>query len=564
MRALVRLMTVPAEKRDAGWLAESLQAAIQLELSTIPPYLYAAWSIDRQDPAADPSGVYDVIRGIAVEEMLHMGIACNLLAAIGVRPKIVQVAPGYPARLPKDIHAGLSVALASLTPELVLHTFMAIEEPAAHLVDDPDFTPSGALLIGQFYDALLHAFVALSPPISAAGQVSLNGLFPSFNLPAPFGDSFMIQSLDDVRAGIGLITRQGEGTAAGPFEDPGHPDELAHFYQFGEIFHGHRLTRTSPFSYTGDAVTMPPVRLVPPADNALPASIEFNRAYTHLLTDLEQAWSGSGATSLTDIVFSGMFALSQAADTLIQGGAGPAFVVVNDSGAPSTTPAVVAAAGHGQEAHVSLTTGAFRPDPSVHLAYFRDLDDWSNFHSTPEVRIAVESAFTLLDPWMAFAKDASREQAWIDALSGDPVRQAVTLLSANQKQTVETHYGVPVPLLTLLDGFERFGNDGLPDDPDRPEAPRHNMNAAIMWFMLSSFAEACVRLDVSTDFWTFHMRAILCGLLNDGLFRRRFTVQGFQPTPDGQLAVFQHVQAVADADLPAELRQRCVDSGFAG
>jgi hypothetical protein len=73
-----------------------------------------------------------------------------------------------------------------------------------------------------------------------------------------------------------------------------------------------------------------------------------------------------------------------------------------------------------------------------------------------------------------------------------------------------------------------------------------------------------VRLDVSTGFWTFHMRAILCGLLNDGLFRRRFTVQGFQPTPDGQLAVFQHVQAVADADLPAELRQRCVDSGFAG
>jgi hypothetical protein len=31
MRALVRLMTVPPEKRDDGWLEESLQAAIELE-----------------------------------------------------------------------------------------------------------------------------------------------------------------------------------------------------------------------------------------------------------------------------------------------------------------------------------------------------------------------------------------------------------------------------------------------------------------------------------------------------------------------------------------------------
>jgi hypothetical protein len=47
------------------------------------------------------------------------------------------------------------------------------------------------------------------------------------------------------------------------------------------------------------------------------------------------------------------------------------------------------------------------------------------------------------------------------------------------------------------------------------------------------------------------MRTILCGLLNDGLFRGRLRVQGFEATPDGQLAVFQHAQTSADADLPA-------------
>ena len=44
--ALVRLMTVPADQRDDRWLEEGLQKAVELEMSTIPPYLYAAWSID--------------------------------------------------------------------------------------------------------------------------------------------------------------------------------------------------------------------------------------------------------------------------------------------------------------------------------------------------------------------------------------------------------------------------------------------------------------------------------------------------------------------------------------
>jgi hypothetical protein len=247
--------------------------------------------------------------------------------------------------------------------------------------------------------------------------------------------------------------------------------------------------------------------------------------------------------------------------------------VVDDSGVPVPPSATGIQPAHARDephaavqdpgARVSLTTGAFRPDPSVHVAYFRDLDDWSSFHATPDVRAAVNVTFGFFDAWAAFARDASQEQAWTGSLSGDPVRQAVTMLAGCQQQTVEAHYGVPVPLLTLLDGFERFGNDGLPDDPERPQAPRHNMNAAIMWFVLSAFAEACVRLEISAEFWVFYMRAILCGLLNDGLFRGRLTVQGFEATPAGRLDVLQHVQAVADADLPAELRRRYLESGFA-
>jgi hypothetical protein len=232
--ALVRLMTVPAHQRDDRWLEESLQKAVELEMSTIPPYLYAAWSIDANQ---DPSGTRDVIVDIAKEEMLHMGIACNLLASIGGQPTIVRAAPRYPTHLPQHVHKGLQVALEPLSRDLLLRTFMAIEEPATHLVDDPDFVPSGSTLIGEFYDAVQHAFEARSHGFSAARQIDLDDSF--------FKGAFVVANLDDVRAGIGLIKRQGEGTSAAPFENRADPEELAHLYQFGEIAHGHRLTRTA-------------------------------------------------------------------------------------------------------------------------------------------------------------------------------------------------------------------------------------------------------------------------------------------------------------------------------
>lgn len=154
MQALARLMTVPTHQRDDRWLEKGLQAAVELEMSTIPPYLYAAWSIDADQ---DPSGTRDVIVDIAKEEMLHMGIACNLLGSIGGQPRIMRTAPRYPTHLPKHIHKGLQVGLEPFSRDLLLRTFMAIEEPATHVVNDPESVPSHSMLIGEFYDAVQHA-----------------------------------------------------------------------------------------------------------------------------------------------------------------------------------------------------------------------------------------------------------------------------------------------------------------------------------------------------------------------------------------------------------------------
>jgi Ferritin-like len=245
MKAIVRLMTVPPEQRDINWVREGLRAAVQLELSTIPPYLYARWSVPPGTP--DPSSCLATLRQIVKEEMMHMAIACNLLKAVGGRPDIIHLAPTYPAKLPKHVHAELDVGLEALSADVVRRTFMAIEEPIAHLVDDPDFPPSGALLIGQFYDGLIAALEKNAPAYTAAGQIDLSDFFSG-------SSSFVITGLEDAKAGVDVIKRQGEGTAAVPFENPADPGELAHFYQFGEMFHGRRLTTTLPFAYTGAEV----------------------------------------------------------------------------------------------------------------------------------------------------------------------------------------------------------------------------------------------------------------------------------------------------------------------
>src|SRR5437870_2800461 len=97
------LMNVPAAQRDVQWLAYSLQEAIQLEWSTIPPYLCAMWSIKVGPgiPAANTT-TRNEIRGIIDQEMLHMGLACNLLAGIGGTPNIYSenFVPHYPTELP--------------------------------------------------------------------------------------------------------------------------------------------------------------------------------------------------------------------------------------------------------------------------------------------------------------------------------------------------------------------------------------------------------------------------------------------------------------------------------
>src|SRR3954466_7119129 len=78
-----------------------LQKAIELEHSTIPPYLTAMFSLK---PGTNDE-IARLIRSIVQEEMLHMTIVGNILIAIGGRPAInvAGFIPKYPGSLPMSI-----------------------------------------------------------------------------------------------------------------------------------------------------------------------------------------------------------------------------------------------------------------------------------------------------------------------------------------------------------------------------------------------------------------------------------------------------------------------------
>src|ERR1041384_5502771 len=123
-KTISSLMKMKGQLSPLDFLLQSLPLAVELEFSTIPVYLCGMWSIQEQQGPA-----YDLINSIVIEEMLHMGLASNMLNAIGGQPEIDApgFVPTYPGPLPGDVRPPLTVAWRGLNTEFVLNLFMQIK-----------------------------------------------------------------------------------------------------------------------------------------------------------------------------------------------------------------------------------------------------------------------------------------------------------------------------------------------------------------------------------------------------------------------------------------------------
>jgi hypothetical protein len=316
-----------APTRDLTWLQDSLQAAIQVELTTIPPYLAAMWSL--KDPTSgNCSKANSFLFQVVLEEMLHMALACNMLCALGREPLIADAAPTYPGPLPGGVHPGLSVTIKRYC-ESQLKTFLTIEYPKGGPVALFWSRGTRYATIGQFYTAIYKAFddpaVVLPATFDTKDQLLL---------PAQLPDLTLIKSKTDAQAAIKLIQEQGEGTSKSPFEPGGSIASdfgLAHYYKFGELYFGHQIRANPdphpplPYDFHGPAIKVPSeADVFPMADvpkGGFGAAKDFDSSYSNLLRQLQKAWqegNGDGTSTNMDTAMNvSMPALTTEAQALL-------------------------------------------------------------------------------------------------------------------------------------------------------------------------------------------------------------------------------------------------------
>lgn len=281
-------------EKTLGILKATLQAAAEVELATIPIYLGTYYTINRtpgkNNPGEDtafpktPLSRYAneagaLIMSVAVEEMLHMSLACNVLYSLGQMPELYKKAPAkYPAYLPlhrlnkaNDAHDNTrneGIPLAGFSFDQLSH-FLAIEYPEA-----ADAVPEGSNwdTIGQIYSyvrCLIESKWISDCDFNASGnsgqQISsgdyspnnIDTVYPndSFNYQNPepvsgsnsaakvasyasdedshVGKTQLMQITDKVTAiqAITTICFQGEGFNQSKYDDPSE-GELSHYYKF--------------------------------------------------------------------------------------------------------------------------------------------------------------------------------------------------------------------------------------------------------------------------------------------------------------------------------------------
>ena len=267
--------------RTIAELQGHLALATKVELSTIPPYLYAMYSI--KDQSSDAARL---IASVVVEEMLHACLTTNLLLAIGGEPEFGEdVIPAYPEPLAHH-QPELMLTLDRCATELIRDTFMTIERPqvAGAPPEDDNYET-----LGQFYAALELAIMELDETdLFSRCQSDRQLSDPSFYGPVKFdaddsGGLMLIDGRSSAVDAIEIIIHQGEGVADERWADPDHL-ELTHYYKFEQLADG-----STPIGEVWPVLTNPRTADFPEALQG--ASDLFNALYRVMFVTMDNLFA---------------------------------------------------------------------------------------------------------------------------------------------------------------------------------------------------------------------------------------------------------------------------------
>ncbi len=234
--------------QDREELIYLLCEAAEFEHSVMCSYLYAQWTLKRGTDEDVSTAELEAIgrwrrslAQVALEEMLHLSLVNNLLAAVGAAPHLWR--PAFPVR-PGHFPADVEMNLAPFG-EAALEHFMFIERPEGIRIADgagfnhaghyrrlarPDMlapSPQDYATQGHLYHGVLQGLARLAEQLGEErvfvghGQAQVG--VEEFGLPG----LFKVTDLASARRAIEEIVLQGEGA-------PAHRED-SHFARFSAI-----------------------------------------------------------------------------------------------------------------------------------------------------------------------------------------------------------------------------------------------------------------------------------------------------------------------------------------
>jgi hypothetical protein len=241
---------VVANREHLWWL---LAEAAQLEHMIMCQYLYAEFSIKSGDElSAEQAEVVErwrkTLRGIAVEEMLHLALVANLMSAIGAAPTLGR--PNFPRRS-GFFPAGVQLDLLPFGAQALLH-FLYLERPEGMERHDADgFVPtappldplraSDAMPHGQEFTTVGHLYRGIERGLrTLAERTGERALFVGSPRAQATPERFRwpqviaVTGLASAQAAVDEIIEQGEG-ARGDWKDAHYGRFLAMWQDYEDL-----------------------------------------------------------------------------------------------------------------------------------------------------------------------------------------------------------------------------------------------------------------------------------------------------------------------------------------
>jgi hypothetical protein len=317
-----RILATPPVDASVEDVRLLLQAALEVERFTIPPYLTALYSIHENANVECAA----LLRAIVVQEMLHMSLVCNVLNAIGGSPDLrTRRHLNYPQPLPYSDDDYL-VGIGPFTPDTI-HTFVRIEQPGqgAHGI--------GFHELSQFYRYIEKALTALNE--STRGHVFRADHGRQVGPEHFYGSGgrlLRVTNLKTAREVLDLVIVEGEGTptnVSGGDQRFQQPFQLGHYFAFKSILLGRRYVTTDSPDRPPSGPELPidwrkvarmranlTLTALEPWPNAWREAMRFRDIWADCLDALNRAFNGQ-ADALQACIMK-MFELKYQAQTLMR------------------------------------------------------------------------------------------------------------------------------------------------------------------------------------------------------------------------------------------------------